>query len=116
MNETLYCSPRRHASALITQRDFNWFAAEVEDVLRTRVFGKAIAGMVPKWEGIISRQRTSLVIFNGNLTALRYLDNILRPVLVQFQQVKVDVTTFQQDNGTRLTQDFLRQKNVNVTH
>ena len=44
---------------------------------------------------------------------------MLRPVLVPFQQVKVDVTTFQQDNArphrTRLTRNFLNQKNVYVT-
>lgn len=70
------------------------------------------------WAGITARRRTPLVIVDGNLTAQRYVDHIIRPVLLPFLQANDDVTTFQQDNArahsARLTQNFLRENNVTV--
>ena len=72
------------------------------------------------WAAISTRHRTPLIVVNGNLTAQRYVDQILRPVLLQFLQMHPDLPTFQQDNArphsARLTQEFLAENNVNVMH
>lgn len=70
------------------------------------------------WGAISTRHRTQLVIAEGNLTAQRYIDQILRPVLLPFLAANNDVATFQQDNArphaARLTRNFLQDNNVDV--
>ena len=70
------------------------------------------------WGGISWRYRTPLVVIEGNLTSRRYIDEVLKPVVVPFLQNHADVTLYQQDNGrphsARLTTDFLRQNNAQV--
>lgn len=70
------------------------------------------------WGAISTRHRTPLVIIERTLTAQRYIDHILRPVLMPFLAAHNDVTTFQQDNArphaAHVTQDFLHDNNVNV--
>ncbi|XP_046563761.1 uncharacterized protein LOC124272605 [Haliotis rubra] len=41
-------------------------------------------GSVMVWGGICGEQKTPLVIVNGNLTARRYIDDILRPTVLPF--------------------------------
>ena len=68
--------------------------------------------------GISWRNRTPLVVIEGNLTSRRYIDEVLEPVVMPFLQNHADVTLYQQDNArphsTRLTTDFLGQNNVQV--
>ena len=72
------------------------------------------------WGAISSGFRSDLIIMNGTLTARRYIDEILAPVLVPLlrRQVGNQQLTFQQDNArahsARLTQDFLRAQGVDV--
>lgn len=70
------------------------------------------------WGGITARHRTPLVVLDGTLTAQRYVDNILRPVVLPFLEQHADVTTLQQDNArphsARVTRDFLNENNVTV--
>ena len=70
------------------------------------------------WAGISYGHRTPLVFIDGPLTAQRYVDVILRPVVVPF--VRQHNVTFQQDNArahvARLSMAFLQQNNVNVMH
>ena len=53
------------------------------------------------WGAISSGFRSDLIIVNGTLTARRYIDEILAPVLVPLlrRQVGNQQLTFQQDNA-----------------
>ena len=68
------------------------------------------------WAGIAYEHRTPMVFIDGRLTAKRYVDLILRPVVVPF--IRQDNVTFQQDNArahvARLSIAFLQQNNVDV--
>ena len=72
------------------------------------------------WGGISWRHWTPLVVIEGNLTARRYIDEVLEQVVVPFLQNHADVTLYQHDNArphsARLTSDFLGQNNVQVLH
>ena len=52
-------------------------------------------GSVMVWGGISWRYRTPLVVIEGNLTARRYIDEVLEPVVVPFLQNHADVTLYQ---------------------
>ena len=62
-------------------------------------------------------RRQDLVIVPGNLTAQRYCDGIIKPVVVTYLQ-QHNVGIFQHDNArphtARHTQNILRTHNVNV--
>ena len=68
--------------------------------------------------GISWRHKTPLVVVNGNLTAQRYIDDVLTPTLVPFIRINPNVTLFQEDNArphsVRLTSEFLDNNNINV--
>ena len=68
------------------------------------------------WAGIAYGHRTPMVFIDGRLTAQRYVDLILRPVVVPF--ICQQHVTFQQDNArarvARLRIAFLQQNNVDV--
>ena len=70
------------------------------------------------WAGIYYGHRTSLVFIDGSLTAQRYVDVVLRPVVVPY--VRQHIVTFQQDNArahvARLSMAFLQRNNVDVMH
>jgi len=70
------------------------------------------------WGGISEDHRTQLVCIDGNLTAQRYIDHILEPVVIPFLQQHGDVTTFQQDNArphsARITTDYMNTADINV--
>ena len=63
---------------------------------------------------------SELIVVNGTLTAHRYINEILKPVLLPLLQRhgRNQQLTFQQDNAhahsARLTQDFLRDNRVDV--
>ena len=71
-------------------------------------------GSVMVWGGISARSRSDLVVINGNLTGQRYIDEVLRPVVVPF--LRQHQCQFQDDNArphrARIVQEFLRQNNV----
>lgn len=74
-------------------------------------------GSVMVWGGIHHGGRTQLVIVEGIMTAQRYCDEIVQPVLIPFMQQHPQFL-FQQDNArphsARLTQTLLQQNNVDI--
>ena len=66
------------------------------------------------WGGISHGVKSPLIVVPGNLTAVRYRDEILRPVAVPL--VQQHQMTFQHDNArphvTRVCQDFLANNNT----
>ena len=77
-----------------------------------------VGGSVMVWGGISWRHKTQLIVVDGNLTAHRYINEILEPEVVPFLRNNGNVTLFQQDNAhahsTRLTMDFFNQNGVQV--
>ena len=77
-------------------------------------------GGVMVWGAINHNLRSRLVICDGNLTARRYVDEILRPVLIPLlrRQPNANQLTFQHDNArphsAAFTTNFLRQNGVDV--
>ena len=82
-------------------------------VLQRDRFGGA---NVMVWAGIHHAGRTNLHFIEGNLTGIRYRDEILRPLVVPC--VTRNALTLQQDNArchtARVCQTYLQQQNVNV--
>ena len=66
--------------------------------------------------GIFYGVKTPLVVIQGNLTAVRYRDQVLMPHV--FPLVNAHNLTFQHDNArahvARVCRDFLNQNNVQV--
>ncbi len=67
-------------------------------------------------------EKSPLIVVGGNLTAVRYMDEILRPVVVPFVQQRHLILQqrhliFQHDNArphvARVCQDFLANHNIN---
>ena len=75
-------------------------------------------GSVMVWGGICSEGKTDLVVLDGNLNAERYIDQVLRPVVLPFVQQHNNRTLFQHDNArphiARIVKEFLQTNNVNV--
>ena len=71
-------------------------------------------GSVMVWGGIAHRIKSQLIIVAGNMTAVRYRDEILRPVAVPLVQQRNLI--LQQDNArphvARVCQDFLANNNI----
>ena len=61
------------------------------------------------WGGIAHGIKSQLIIVAGNMTAVRYRDEILRPVAVPLVQQRNLI--LQQDNA-RVCQDFLANNNI----
>ena len=70
------------------------------------------------WGGITSAGKTDLVIINGNLTAQRYINEVLQPHLLPFLAHQRNNLVFQQDNAPAhraiITQTFFNQNNIAV--
>ena len=71
-------------------------------------------GSVMVWGGIAHGIKSQLIIVAGNMTAVRYMDEILRPVAVPLVQQRNLI--LQQDNArphiARVCQDFLSNNNM----
>ena len=71
-------------------------------------------GSVMVWGGIAHGIKSQLIIVAGNMTAVRYRDEILRPVAVPLVQQRNLI--LQQDNArphvSRVCQDFLANNNI----
>ena len=83
-------------------------------VQRTRFGG----GSVMVWGGITCHDRTPLYVIQGNLTAVRYRDEILRPFVLPLIQAPGRNVTFQHDNArphvARVVNEFLAHNNVHT--
>jgi transposase len=70
------------------------------------------------WGGISLNYRTPLVVIEGNLTAQRYVEEILQPHAIPFLEEHPAVDILQQDNArahaARLTRDFLDDQDIRV--
>ena len=68
------------------------------------------------WGGISCNTRTPLVQIEGNLTAQRYIDEVLEATVFPFLQANPEVSIFQQDNArphsARITIARLQKKSV----
>ena len=68
------------------------------------------------WGGISHGVKTPLVVIQGNLTAVRYRDQVLTPHVLPL--VNAHNLTFKHDNArphvARVCRDFLNQNNVQV--
>lgn len=73
-------------------------------------------GSVMVWGGISFNHRTDIIVLDGNVTARRYIDQVLTPVVVPFFGNHVDLDVFQQDNArphvARVTMEYFRQHDV----
>ena len=69
------------------------------------------------WAGITTQHRTNLVIIRGNVTAQRYINDVLQPHLLPFV-AQHGPLTFQHDNApayrANVTRQFLQQNGINV--
>ena len=90
------CRGKPFADACVFERDRYW------------------GGSVMVWGGISHGVKSPLIVVPGNLTAVRYRDEILRPVAVPL--VQQHQMTFQHDNARpyvhRVCQDFLANNNI----
>ena len=82
-------------------------------VIQRQSFG---GGSVMVWGGITAHGRTQLVVVAGNLTGMRYRDEIVQPYVIPLIQAQANNVTFQQDNArphvARVVRDYLTQQNV----
>ncbi|KAK3091830.1 hypothetical protein FSP39_022977 [Pinctada imbricata] len=74
-------------------------------------------GSIMVW-GAISYHHRSRLVVPGNLTGVRYRDEILAPVVVPLMNANRGLTLFQQDNArclsARVCSIYLQQQHVNV--
>ena len=70
------------------------------------------------WGGITERGRTPLVVVAGNLTGIRYRDDIAQLYVIRLSKRKANSVTLQQDNSRPhvacFVRDYLTQQNVDV--
>ncbi|KAK3082687.1 hypothetical protein FSP39_002633 [Pinctada imbricata] len=75
-------------------------------------------GSIMVWGAISYHHRSRLVVVPGNLTGVRYRDEILAPVVVPLMNANRGLTLFQQDNArchtARVCSIYLQQQHVNV--
>ena len=75
-------------------------------------------GSVMVWGGISGRYRTDLVVVQGNLTGIRYRDEILMRHVHPFMTNHPDVNLFQHDNArphtARVCQAYLQNAGIQV--
>jgi hypothetical protein len=68
------------------------------------------------WPGIMGGRKTDLVVIRGNLNAQRYIDEVLRPVVVPF--LRQNPGMLMHDNArphtARVTANYLARHGVNV--
>ena len=68
------------------------------------------------WGGICGQQRADLIVIDGKFTAHRYINQVLRPVLLPFSQHQPRLLVHQ-DNArphtARVVQQFFAANNVN---
>ena len=57
-------------------------------------------GSVIVWEGITFNRRTQLYVINGNLNPQRYIDEILRPIVMPFLK-RIGLRPIYQDDNAR---------------
>jgi hypothetical protein len=73
-------------------------------------------GSVMMWAAISNDRKTDLVHVPGNLTAVKYRDEIIQPHLMQVIDRQREL--FQQDNArphtARVTMDYIEQNSINV--
>lgn len=112
-DESRFCQSRADGRQRVWRRQGERYAA-----CCIQEFNRWGDAGVMVWAGISGNYRTRLVVINGNLTARRYIDEVLEPVVVPFFRDHPNVNTFQQDNArphaARVTQDFLQNQRFAV--
>ncbi len=73
-------------------------------------------GSVLIWGGITFHSRTNLHVFDGNVNALKYRDEVLEGMVVPFMRDHPNIQVLQQDNArphcARLSMDFLEVNQI----
>jgi transposase len=68
------------------------------------------------WAGIIGGRKTDLAVIRGNLNVQRYIDEVLRPVVVPF--IRQNPGMLMHDNArphtARVTAKYLARHGINV--
>lgn len=110
-DESRFCLSHADGRARVWRRAGERYA-DAAVIQRDRWGGPSV--MV--WAGVSAVHRTDLIPVAGNLTGVRYRDEILRPVVVPL--IQRHGLTFQQDNArphtARVCTDFLAQQNIDV--
>ena len=79
-------------------------------VIQRQSFG---GGRVMVWGSITAHGRTPWVVVAGNLTSMRYRNEIVQPYVIPFIEAQANNVTFQQDNDrphvARVVRDYLTQ-------
>ncbi len=74
------------------------------------------SGSVMVWGGMTAAGKTQLVIVVGNLNSRRYIDEIVRPVVVPFMRTMAQGALFQDDNArphrARIVDALLQQEGI----
>ena len=112
-DESLFCIDMNDGRAKVWRRQGERYAD-----CCVRESSRWDGGSVMVLDGISGRYKTPLVVIEGNLTAMCYIDEVLKPVVVQFLQNYADDTLYPEDNArphsATLTSDFLGQHDVQV--
>jgi hypothetical protein len=84
--------------AMVTHQHFPVSGERYADacVIQRQSFG---GGSVMVWGGITAHGRTPLVVVAGNLTGIRYWDEIVQPYVIPLIQAQANNVTFQQENA-----------------
>lgn len=113
-DESRFCISRADGRLRVYRRRRERYAQNC--LLPVQPFG---LGSVMVWGGICGNRKTNLVIVEGNLTAQRYINQVLRPVVLPFLREDVNEgVLYQQDNArphvARIVQDFFTDNQMDV--
>ena len=79
---------------------------------------RLVGGSVMVWGSITAHGRTPLVVIAGNLTGIRYRDEIVQPYVIPFIHAQDNNVTFQQNNAqphvARVVRDYLTEQHVDL--
>ena len=74
-------------------------------------------GSVMVWAAVTMQRRTPLQFIAGNLTSQRYVDEVMRPMVLPFLRLIGQGAVFQDDNARphrgHIFNDFVRVNNIN---
>ena len=74
-------------------------------------------GSVMVWAAVTMHRRTPLRFIAGNLNSLKYVDEVMRPMVLRFLRQIGQWAVFQYDNarphGKHIVNDFVRVNNIN---
>ena len=107
---------QRYYNVIITLLESITIIYPFHNVMITLCVCWDIGGGIMVWGGITAHGKTDLVIVDGNLNSRRYIDEILRPVVVPYVQNMGQGALFQDDNArphrARIVDAYLQQEQI----